>query len=152
MSASEADLLLRRLERWAFAFCVAAAAAALALRRGSPDVALGVLGGGALMAVSYWAIRSSIDGLVAVALGSAARATNDSEAPPPVALPGRRRARAVGYGLRFVGRYAVLGVLAYVMLVWLRLHPVGVLIGVSSIAFAAAVEAARSLSRPPGGR
>jgi hypothetical protein len=55
----------------------------------------------------------------------------------------------MGYGLRFIGRFAVLAVLAYVMLVWLRLHPVGLILGVSSIVVAAAIEAASTLGRAP---
>jgi hypothetical protein len=131
VTTGDADPLLRRLERRALVITVLAAVVALGLRRGQSDVALGVLGGGGLIAVSYWAIRSGIDGMVALAVG---RAADGAEAAV-------RRRRALGYGLRFVGRYLVLGVLAYVMLVWLRLSPIGLVIGVSSIVVAAAIEA-----------
>ena len=138
MTAVDADPLLRRLERRALGFCVVAAVVAWWARGGRVDVASGVLGGAVLIGVSYWAIRSSIDGILALAVPSASGVAPTAEA----AVPGPRRGRALGYGLRFVGRYAVLGVLAYVMLVWLRLHPVGLILGVSSIAVAAAWEAA----------
>ena len=172
-------------------FCVVAAVLALAAQRGRPDVALGVAGGGALIGVSYWAIRSSIDGILALALP----ATEGSIGPPDLADTSPRaaehesdplsgtegdtgrgsdpggppgpdsghdttagrlttaagRARAIGYGLRFIGRFAVLAALAYVMLVWLRLHPVGLILGVSSIVVAAAIEAASTLGRAPRG-
>ena len=149
MSLGDADPLLRRLERRALAFCVLAAAAALVVQRGQPGVALGVLGGGVLIAASYWAIRSSINGLLAVVLPAATSAqpgTADGEVRAAGATTGRRRALA--YGARFIGRYAVLGGLAYVMLVWLRLHPVGMILGVSAIAVAAAIEAVASLGQP----
>ena len=109
-----------------------------------------------LIAASYWAIRSSIDGLLAVVLPAATSSASRSTAGD---RPGgrRRRAgsasaarrrRAIAYGARFIGRYALLGGLAYVMLAWLRLHPVGMMLGVSAIAVAAAIEAVASLGRP----
>ncbi len=157
MTPLDADPLLRRLERRALGFCAVAAAIALWARGGCADVALGVLGGGGLIAASYWAIRSSIDGLLAMVLPAptATREASPAAAPSPSTGEGpekgdprgRAKRRALAYGLRFVGRYAVLGALAYVMLVWLRLHPVGMIIGVSSIAVAAAIEAVSSLRR-----
>jgi hypothetical protein len=167
----DADPLLRRLERRALTFCALAAAVALAVQPGQTEVALGVAGGGLLIGVSYWAIRSSIDGILALALpdpgappglaptdGGAGTlsGTPSGIAPGPVPPPaggGRpaaradvRRARAIGYVLRFVGRFLVLAVLAYVMLVWLRLHPIGLVLGVSSIVVAAAIEAGSTLA------
>jgi hypothetical protein len=154
VSVGDADPLLRRLERRALAFCVVAAAGALVVQGGRPSVALGVVGGGVLIAASYWAIRSSIDGLLAVVLPAATSsaepltAGDRSEDLGRGAAAGARRRRAIAYGARFIGRYAVLGGLAYVMLVWLRLHPGGMMLGVSAIAVAAAIEAASSLARP----
>ena len=162
MTSLDADPLLRRLERRALVFCVLAAAATLVLRGGRPEVALGVVGGGILIGVSYWAIRSSIDGILALALGgmpSAGLKPGGSEERErgshpaaaevsPDARAGARRSALV-YGFRFVGRYAVLAALAYVMLVWLRLHPVGLIIGVSSIVVAAAIEAVSTMTRAP---
>ncbi len=125
--------MLRRLERNGLAFCVGAAVLALALRGGRIDVTLGVLGGGGLVAVSYWAIKTSIDSLTrAVATGSA----------------GRHLAWPL---LKLGGRYALLAFLAYVMIARLRLHPIGLLTGASSLVVAAAVEAFRVMasSRTP---
>jgi hypothetical protein len=43
--------------------------------------------------------------------------------------------------------YALLAVLAYVMIARLRLHPIGLLIGASSLVASAALEAGRVLTR-----
>ncbi len=141
----EADLLLRRLERRAAIFCVLAAGVALALRRGAPEVALGVLGGGLLIGISYWAIRASIDGLMALALPAAALARPGEDARQAGLDARTRQRQAARHVLRFTTRYLVLGLLAYLMLVRLSLHPVGLIVGVSSIVVAAAIEAARGL-------
>lgn len=144
MSATESDPVLRRLERRALWFCVLAALVAVGLRRGHLDLALGILGGGVLSGLSYWAIRSSIDGVLAIALGGG---TGPAEAPPPASRVDRLR-RGAGYVLRFTGRYLVLGALAYVMLVVARLHPLGMIIGVSALVVAAAIEAAAWVLAP----
>ena len=146
MTGREADPLLKRLERTSQVFCVGAAAVALGVRRGNPDVAVGVLGGGLLILISYWAIKTSIDGLLA-ALVPASAAGGEEEAKDAAARRANR-ARTAGFLLRLVGRYALLGFGAYVMIARLRLHPVGLLIGVSSAVFAATVEAIRVLSGP----
>jgi hypothetical protein len=52
---------------------------------------------------------------------------------------------------KFIGRYALLALAAYVMLVCLRAHPVGLLVGATSPVVAVAIEAvrvARAWSRP----
>jgi hypothetical protein len=56
---AEKDPALARIERGALVWCGFATLGALAWRRGIPDVALGVLGGGALVGTSYWAIKTS---------------------------------------------------------------------------------------------
>ena len=141
MTAFDPDPLLRRLERRAVWFCACAAVLALLVRRGQPDVAFGVVGGGLLAAISYWAIRSSIDGLVRVALG---RSGAEPEADRA------RWRRGAGDMLRFASRYLVLGVVAYVLLVVARLHPLGMMVGVSALVVAAAVEAAQWVLTPRG--
>jgi hypothetical protein len=146
VTAREADPLLKRLERNSLIFCAAAAAVALGVRRGSPDVAAGVLGGGLLIFISYWAIKTSIDGLLAAVLPASPPA-GEEEAKDEASRPANR-AGVAGFLLRLVGRYALLGFAAYVMIARLRLHPVGLLIGVSSAVFAATVEAIRTLSGP----
>ena len=127
----DADAQLRRLERTAIGVCLAMTVAALIVARGSPGPALGVLGGGLLVGVSYWTIGSSVTAL-AKSVGSA------SGAPAP-------RARIEFAIAKVVGRYALLALLAYVMIARLRLHPVGLLAGASSVVAAASVEAIRVL-------
>jgi hypothetical protein len=150
------DPLLRRLERRALWFCALAALSAVALQRGRLEFALGVLGGGLLIGLSYWAIRSSIDGLLALAGGRTGDPPSGEHVPvaPSATRAGQRQ--AARHLLRFVGRYLVLGVLAYLMLTRLRLHPVGLIVGVSAIVVAATVEALqttwRGVGRTPGPR
>jgi hypothetical protein len=131
------DPVLRRIERDALLFCALAAFCAWVVRRGNPDVALGVLGGGGLIALSYWAIRSGATGLVALLTRSSAAAAgrDDGAASAP---------RKGSVLLRVIGRYALLGLIAYGMIARLRWHPVGLLIGDSSIFFAISFEALRA--------
>lgn len=138
MTAFDADPLLRRLERTALAFCLAAAGLAAVMGGGRIDVAAGILAGGVLIGVSYWAIRGGVDGLVRLAGGAATSAEN---------RPRSRRQAAVTL-VRLTGRYALLALLAYVMIARLRLHPIGLLVGVSSVVVAAGVEAVRMLALP----
>lgn len=121
----EADPFLRRLERTAAGVCAAMALLALVLARGRVAAALGVLGGGLLIWVSYRAIGSGV-----------ATLTSGRAAPPGVTS---------WIVLKVVARYALLGFLAYVMIARLRLHPVALLVGASSVAAAASIEALRLL-------
>jgi hypothetical protein len=135
------DPWLRRFEKDTVLACLAMVAAGLVVRKGNPDVALGVLGGGVLGAFSYWAIKTGVDGM----LGSATAPTMNAERQP-----GRRAlgARVLAVA-KFIGRYALLAVAAYVMLTRLRLHPVGMLVGVSAPVVAAAVLVVRIAARRP---
>ena len=77
-----------------------------------------VLGGGLLAAISFLSIRGGLD---------------------RIAAP-----RRVGFAvLKLAGRYALLGFLAYVMIARLRLPPLGLIAGASSIVAAAGLEAVR---------
>ena len=106
--------------------------AAAALAVSGVRAALGVLGGGVLVGVSFLALASGTGALAAVVSGQA----------------GADRARLVrATAIRLMGRYALLGFLAYVMIARLRLHPLGLLAGASSVVAAAAVEAARLLKK-----
>jgi hypothetical protein len=132
----ETDAMLRRFER--NQIVASLAMAALAALVGRFDVALGVIGGGLLMAMSYRAIRGGVDVIV------------PAGAEPP---SGRRLAkRHVLLVARFIGRYALLALAAYGMLVCLRIHPVGLLVGAASPVVAVAVEALRfvRISSRPG--
>src|SRR4051812_47294568 len=104
------------------------ALAALLLSRSHVQSALAVIGGGALAAASYVAIQSGVSALVdrVIVTGS-----------PP------RRAALRWTVIKLTGRYALLGFGAYVMIARLRLPPLGLLAGASSIVAAVAVEAVR---------
>lgn len=128
-----ADPWLRRIERTSVAACLVMAAAALVVARGAPGPAIGVLGGGLLIAVSYRAIASGVDGLV------------DAHGRPGDPGAGHDRPAFAWTVAKLALRYALLAVLAYVMIARLRLHPVGLLVGVSSVVAAASVEALRIL-------
>jgi hypothetical protein len=125
---AEADASLRRVERDAMVVCGLMAAVALALQGGRPDGAIGVVGGGALMAVSYRSIKGGVDALVGRVAGNGSSG-------------GRRRGLRALVGV--VVRYALLAAGAYVILIPLRAHPLGVLTGVTAPVVAIALEAAR---------
>src|SRR5690349_16671038 len=80
--------------------------------------AAAVLGGGLIAGGSYFAIQSGVTGLVDRMVGAT---------PPP------RSQRLRGTVLKLTGRYALLGFAAYVMIARLRLPPLGLLAGASSI-------------------
>ncbi len=126
----ESDRLLRRVEYTAIALCGAMAIAALIAARGSPGPAVGVLGGGLLVGTSYWLLKTGVSTIVADA-GTSVR---------------ERWWRSV---LSLAGRYALLGLMAYVMIARLRLHPLGLLAGASSIVAAVTVEAVRLFVKKP---
>jgi hypothetical protein len=126
----ETDALLRRVELTSVALCGAMAVMALLIARGAPGPALAVIAGGFLIGLSYWSIKSGISDLVKVIVPGEGEATR---------LPRRRIV------LQLAGRYALLALLAYVMIARLRLHPLGLLAGVSSIVAAVTVEAVRLL-------
>ena len=108
----ERDPALRLFERNALVVWGALAALACAVTGGRLEVPLGVAAGGALMALSYLGIKGGAGALVSSAgAGRAARRT------VLVAL------------LKFLGRFALLALAAYVILARLRLSPVGVLVG-----------------------
>jgi hypothetical protein len=118
---------LRRVERDGMIACAVMAAAAWALARGALDAPLGVLGGGALAWISYHGIKSGID---AVAYAG------------PDGWTAGRRARGL---VKFFTRYAILALAAYVIMARLRLPPLAVFAGASSLVVAVAVEAVRGI-------
>ncbi len=94
----------------------------------SVAVGLGVLGGGALMGLSYWAIAGTVDALAGLRSG------------------GETAGKPAGFHLvKFFTRHAMLAVAAYGMMVRLQFDPVAMLVGVTSLGVAVAVEAVRSL-------
>ena len=152
----EADPVLRRVQRNAVLWCAAATVAAVAWRPTDPTLAAGVAGGGIIALISLFAIRGSIDALLAVVTPRPAAAPT-AGAPPPEAVadatapdaeaPSRARA-GVGAAVKLAGRYGLLGLTAYVMIARLRLHPVGLVIGASSLVAGTSLEAVRTLRRP----
>lgn len=106
---------------------------ALAVRRGNPDAAIGVLAGGLLSAISYGAIKGAIDRLIGGL------------------VEGRRPRRRWWALVKFFTRYGIVALAAYVMIARLRLSAAGVLAGASSLVVAAmweAIRGARPASRP----
>ena len=116
--------MIERLVRYTALSSVVIAAVAAAWTRGF-RAPLGVLGGGLLIGLSYWAIRGTVDALIA-------------RAETPL-QPTRFQL------VKFFTRHAMLALAAYVMMVRLHLDPVGLLAGVSSLAVALAVEVLRDL-------
>jgi hypothetical protein len=135
---TERDPVLRRVERNGVIACGVMAALAWASAGGRVDAALGVLGGGLLVAVSYRGIKGGIDALV----GGMGEGT---------ASAGARRTHAAIGLVKFFTRYAILAAAAYVIMARLRLPPIAVFAGASSLVVAVTVEALRPVrSKPPG--
>jgi hypothetical protein len=107
------------------AIVVSAVFAAVALVTGGLDAALGVVGGAALTLMSFLLLKRGTAGLA------------DPASPP---VPKARAAAAI------LVRYALLAFAAYVMIARLHLHPIGLLVGASSIVTAIALEAAAVVS------
>ena len=124
----EPDPLLRRVEHTAIGWCGAMAIAALIAARGAPGPAVAVLAGGLLVGTSYWLIKAGVSNLPAATGTGAPR---------------------WGIVLSLAGRYALLALMAYVMIARLRLHPLGLLAGASSIVAAVTVEAVRLFVKKP---
>lgn len=103
------------------------AALAVLWRPGEWRVPLGVLGGGALVGVSFWAIASGVDGLTRTGAGR-----------------GRRL-------VKVFTRYGILALAAYAMMVPFEFDPVGMLMGVTTLALALGVEAIRGVTAPRAG-
>jgi hypothetical protein len=130
----EPDASLRRIRRDAAIICVATAVLALLLLGGRPAGALGVLAGGALMAVSYAAIRGTVDASLRRSAASLDQAQAASRA-------------AAWAAFRFIARYGAIAVLAWAVLVPLRVHPLGVFAGITAPVLAVGIEAIRLARR-----
>jgi hypothetical protein len=89
---------------------------------------LGVLGGGALIGVSLWAIRGTVDAIVTLRLGGETG-----------------RISTVFVLVKFFTRHVIVALAAYGMMVRLHLDPLGLLAGVTSLGVAVGVEALRDL-------
>ena len=114
----EPNPVLQQFEIDALVGCAVLSALSLLLPGGGVLLAVSVLAGGALVWASFRTVKASIDAVV-------------WRSGRPSTL------------VKIFTRYGILAVAAYVMLARLRLHPIGVLIGASSLALAAAVAAIR---------
>ena len=128
----ERDPTLRGVERNSLLIAAALTAAACFVRPW-PDVALGVIGGALLVGFSYWSLKSGVSTLVRrmTAIGSPAaekeKEKKDAKLPRELA--------------KLTLRYALLALLAYVMIARLRLHPWGLLAGASSVVAGVSLQA-----------
>jgi hypothetical protein len=119
--------MITRVARDTAIACVALAILFLLWKRNVASP-LGVLGGGVLIGISFWAIRGTVDGLVALRVGGETG-----------------RISRVFVLVKFFTRHAIVALAAYGMMVRLHLDPLGLLAGVSSLGVAVGVEALRDL-------
>ena len=125
------DPVLQAVERNSVVIGAAMTVAALFLRP-RPQLAIAVAAGAFLVGVSYWTLKRAVTMLAALVANT-----------PDAALKTRgNMARELG---KLVLRYALLALLAYVMIARLRLHPWGLLAGASSVVAGVSLEAVRLL-------
>jgi hypothetical protein len=119
--------VIERIARNAAISCIVLAALAAVWTR-ERFVPLGVLGGGVLIGLSFWAIRGTVDALIAV--------RSSGETPT----------KSTGLQLvKFFTRHGILALAAYGMMVRLHLDALGLIVGVSSLLIAVAGEVLRDL-------
>jgi hypothetical protein len=134
MISPDTDPSLRRVERDAVVLCVGMAAVAYLLTNDARTF-VAVIGGGVLIGVSYLSIKGAATALADLAAGGAD------------AVRARKR---LGWNVtKLALRYALLALLAYVMIGRLRMHPLALLAGASSVVAAVSVEAIRLLMKKP---
>jgi hypothetical protein len=119
--------VIERIARNTAIICIVLAALLGAWTR-DVFMSLGVLGGGVLIGLSFWAIRGTVDALIAL--------RSDGETP---------KKSTTLRQVKFFTRHGMLALAAYVMMVRLHLDPLGLLAGVSSLVIAVAVEVPKSL-------
>jgi hypothetical protein len=119
--------VLNRISRDTALACLAIALVFFLFKR-TLAAPLGVLGGGLLIGLSFWAIRGTVDALIALR-------TKDETVRnlPRFAL------------VKFFTRHGIVALAAYGMMVRLHVDPLGVLLGVTSLGIAVGVEALRDL-------
>lgn len=119
--------MIERIARGTAVACVVIAVVSAIWARNF-SAPLGVLGGGLLIGLSFWAIRGAVDALI--------RLRSESETGW----------KPAGFSLvKFFTRHAIVALAAYVMMVRLHLEPVGMLAGVSSLGVAVAIESFRDV-------
>ena len=119
--------MIERVSRDATIICAVMMTVAALWKRDLATPA-GVAAGWLLIALAFWAIQGTVDAVIL--------ARSAGETPP----------KRAGFQLvKFFTRHAMLAFAAYVMMMRLRVDPVAMLMGVSSLGAAAAVEAVRGL-------
>jgi hypothetical protein len=108
---------------------------------------LGVLGGGLLIGLSFWAIRGTVDTMISLGPGAPRRGGGTANVVGGDAAKGGETGRNfTGFALvKFFTRHGIVALAAYGMMVRLHLDPVGLIAGVSSLGVAVGVEALRDL-------
>jgi hypothetical protein len=119
--------VIERIARNTAITCIVLTALAAAWTR-ELLVALGVLGGGVLIGLSFWAIRGTVDALIAI------RSSGET--------PGKSTGLQL---VKFFTRHGILALAAYGMMVRLHLDALGLIVGVSSLLIAVAGEVLRDL-------
>jgi len=119
--------MIARVARDTTLACLAIAILFLLIKR-NIAAPLGVVGGGLLIGGSFWAIRGTVDALVVLRSGGETG-----------------RISMVFLLVKFFTRHVIVALAAYGMMVRLRLDPMGLLAGVSSLGVAVGVEALRDL-------
>ena len=134
---ASSEALLARLRRDTVWAGLVLAVAALGLWPGQPARAAGVLGGLVLIGLSYAGLRAGVD----AALGHRLGAVSPAERPE---IPGDSPASGRSRGfVKFFTRHAILALGAYVMIARFELHPVAMLVGVTTPVVAAGIEFVR---------
>jgi hypothetical protein len=119
--------MIARVARDTTLACLAIAILFLLIKR-NIAAPLGVVGGGLLIGGSFWAIRGTVDALVVLRSGGETG-----------------RISMVFRLVKFFTRHVIVALAAYGMMVRLRLDPMGLLAGVSSLGVAVGVEVLRDL-------
>ena len=130
--------MIARIARDTTLACVAIAILFL-LWKGNIAAPLGVLGGGVLVGVSFWAIRGTVDALLSRRAGVPRRSGEAAKAGET------SRISTAFLLVKFFTRHAIVALAAYGMMVRLHVDPMGLLAGVSSLGVAVGVEALRDL-------
>ena len=130
--------MIERIARGTAVACVVIAVVAAIWAR-NLAAPLGVLGGGLLIGLSFWAIRGTVDTLISRTPSLPAPDTEGAKA-------GESGRNSAGFALvKFFTRHVIVAVAAYVMMVRLHLEPLGLLAGVSSLGVAVAIESFRDV-------
>jgi small-conductance mechanosensitive channel len=127
------DPVLQAVERNSLVIGAAMTVAALFVRP-RPQLAIAVAAGAFLVSVSYWTLKRGVTTFAALV------------AKTPDAAQ-KTRPNAARELWKLVLRYALLALLAYVMIARLRLHPWGLLAGASSVVAGVSLEAVRLLTK-----